>query len=111
MINNNQPNNMKEKVRKPFKDTKFWKFTKGVILDTAELLPVVGPIAKSIKENTPQNPKGQVRLSKGKWYKILVGLGAVIYLWQQYQAGALTPQTLHEAVDMIAPLLDTTTVS
>jgi len=77
------------KPKKKFRDTRFWKFTKNLVLDTAEvLIPVVGPtFVKSIKENTPHNPKGKMKFSRGKWYKLALGLSAAWYIYLQIKSG------------------------
>ena len=91
-------------MKKKFKDTFVGKLVKGLVKDGSQLviqglqsLPVVGTIITAFKEDTPENPKGGIVLSKWHIYRLVIDLGAGFFLAK----GILTP----EQIDFILSII------
>jgi hypothetical protein len=90
--------NKKDKVK--FKDSRFFKFAKDTVLNVAQVVPGLAPIATSIKENTKENPAGSIKISKTKWIRIALGLVALIEVIQVIRNGGQVEGT------MLGPIIE-----
>ena len=62
-------------MKKPFKDTKFAKLLGGLVRESLQTLPVVGTIVTVFKKDTPESPKGKIKLEGWEWYRLVLGIG------------------------------------
>lgn len=62
--------------KKKFKNTKVGKLINGLVREGLQTLPVVGTVVTAFKEDTPENPKGTIKLTSWHYYRI--ALGAVV---------------------------------
>jgi len=53
-----------------------------LIGNTLQTLPIVGTVVTNNKEDTPENPKGQLNLRGWDWYRIILGLGVGYVLYK-----------------------------
>ena len=63
-------------MKKPFKDTRFWKFVKGLAKNTIQTTPVIGTIVTAADESRPTSAPGKINLNK--WHYFRIGLGVVV---------------------------------
>jgi len=61
-------------MKKPFGKTLVGGILKGLVGETLQTLPVVGTFVTAFKENTKENPKGTIKLSKWHLYRLAIGL-------------------------------------
>ena len=69
-------------MKKPFGKTKVGKLLKskvgksitGLIRETLQSTPFVGTVITAFKEDTKENPKGLIKLSKWHMYRLVIGL-------------------------------------
>jgi hypothetical protein len=87
-------------MKKKFKDTKFAKIAGGIIREGLQTLPIVGTVVTNMKENTPENPEGKIKLGRNEWFRIVLGVGLAYLIYK----GLLTIEFLDlvkEAVNSV----------
>lgn len=98
----------KKKVKKPFRQTRIWKYVVDPVLNVAQTFPITGPIATSIRENTPQNPAGKMRISRTKALRIVIGIVLIyaVKVYIEYQtSGQVDTDLILQGAKEILPLL------
>ena len=84
-------------MKKKFKDTFVGKLVKGLVREGLQTLPVVGTLVTAFKEETTENPKGAVKLSKWHIYRLLIGVASGYFLMK----GVLTSKQIDFILSII----------
>lgn len=63
-------------MKKPFFKTKVGGFLKGLVREGLQTVPVIGTFITNFKEDSEENPKGKVNLTKWDIYRLVLGIGA-----------------------------------
>jgi len=63
-------------MKKPFGKTKVGKLLKGLVREGLQTVPVIGTVVTAFKEDTPESPKGTIKLTSWHYYRIALGLVA-----------------------------------
>lgn len=69
-------------MKKKFKDTVVGKLATTLIGSALQSIPVVGTIVTNFKENTPQNPKGQLLIGWSELIRIVIGCGLAYLMFK-----------------------------
>lgn len=69
-------------MKKPFLKTKIGGLLSGLVREGLQTIPVVGTFVTNFKENTPDNPKGKIKLTKWDIYRLVLGLGISYALYK-----------------------------
>lgn len=85
------PNGFKEsKFNKFFKETFVGKAVSGLVRESLQSIPFVGTIVTSFKEDTKDNPKGKVNITKWDAYRLAIGLVLAYFMAK----GILKPEDI-----------------
>lgn len=60
--------------------TKVGKLISGLVREGLQTLPVVGTVVTAFKEDTKENPQGEIKLSKWHLYRLAIGLIIAFFL-------------------------------
>ena len=61
-------------TKKKFKDTKIGGLLRGLVREGLQSVPFVGTLVTNFKEDTTENPKGKIKLTKWDGYRLVIGL-------------------------------------
>jgi hypothetical protein len=84
-------------MKKPFGKTKFGKLLKGLVREGLQTVPMVGTVVTAFKEDTPENPKGTIKLTSWHYYRIAIGVIAGYLMFK----GILTEEQIEIITSMI----------
>jgi len=63
-------------MKKPLKETRFFKFAKSLLKNTFQTTPIVGTIITAAEESKPDDaPKG---IALNKWHYFRLALGVIV---------------------------------
>ena len=74
-------------MKKPFGKTKVGKLVKGLVREALQTVPVIGTVVTAFKEDTPENPKGEIKLTSWHYYRIALGLVAGYLMYKGILSG------------------------
>ena len=83
-------------MKKPFGKTLVGGLLKGLVREGLQSIPVVGTFVTAFKEDTKENPKGAVKLSKWHLYRLAIGLLTVYLMYKGVN---------QEILDFVLPIL------
>ena len=61
-------------MKKKFKETKIFGILSGLVREGLQSIPVVGTIVTNFKEDSKENPKGKINITKWDVYRLLIGV-------------------------------------
>lgn len=83
-------------MKKPFGKTLVGGILKGLVGETLQTLPFVGTIVTAFKEDTKENPKGSIKMSKWHLYRLAIGLLTGYLMYKGVN---------QEIIDFVLPIL------